>query len=647
MKRIHKIIFVASIYIITNVGNFYAQSTFNKLINYNRNENHILVSLTPVENGYITICGTGNEELFGNMRCSLVTRLDNMGNILYNTFIGDTSTYTYEGLENQKVIKTDYGTFKYVFPKEWLGASIYEFNDTLGIENSKTLYYDEDSLFVDENVIQFSYIDGYIYIYDEILGDTISDAFFHGALWKIDSDNNLIWKRMLFNEDNKLNGGQVLRGFDGNLMLLGRTFINSKTYLYISKVDTVGNTLWHREYGKQGWSNGTKRFITSSPDSCYVINGDYPVCYVDDYMDEVSYANCLRKIDDNGNLKWEKVITNFYKSDYLDIVSENSHNDLHIDDNGYIYVISSDMFDNYINGILTKYSPDGDIMYRRYYHPLGRNGVGDMFLGSISPTPDGGFAMGGYTGYSPEFDEMFNGYYQQPWIVKTDHEGLDGHCYTELPELEFDVFIPDTVCNLDTIDCVVNISGPSAPYTLDFSTGQEIDSIYYPDVFMPASMGIDFTTSSPWLYEYNVYIHEATLKDTIRENIIAKHYNIRTPRDPGEQQFAITLTDFYGNTKTIYKDIYVNPCHEVEVDENENIVLSVNPNPATECINIAGENIASIEICNLLGGVVYEMQNCSNNNVISTENMPAGSYFVRARMADGKVVTKKVVVVKG
>ena len=82
------------------------------------------------------------------------------------------------------------------------------------------------------------------------------------------------------------------------------------------------------------------------------------------------------------------------------------------------------------------------------------------------------------------------------------------------------------------------------------------------------------------------------------------------------------------------------------MDENDNIMLSVYPNPATEYINIAGENIASIEICNLLGGVVYEMQSCGNHNVISTENMPAGSYFVKVRMADGKVITKKIVVVK-
>ena len=80
------------------------------------------------------------------------------------------------------------------------------------------------------------------------------------------------------------------------------------------------------------------------------------------------------------------------------------------------------------------------------------------------------------------------------------------------------------------------------------------------------------------------------------------------------------------------------------MDENENIVLSVYPNPATENINIAGDNIASIEICNLLGSVVYEAQNCSSHNVISTENMPSGSYYVRVRLEDGKVITKKIIV---
>ncbi|MBR4583275.1 MAG: T9SS type A sorting domain-containing protein [Bacteroidales bacterium] len=644
-----KIVLIAILY-IAGMSNSFSQNIFNRIIDLNRDYMHILVSLTPVDNGYVIICGTRNYDLFNDMRCSLVASLDDQGNYMYNAFIGDSLTYTWESDFWQKIIRTDDASFKYVFNKEYLGAYICEFNDTLGIKETNMLYYALDSSFTDENFIRFSYIDGYIYIYGEKRGDTISNDFFHGTLWKIDSLNNLVMKQNLFNGDNNLNCGQVQKSYDGNLILVGRTLSNAGEYWHINKVDTFGNTIWCRDYGRQGMNNGIDMFITPSPDSCYVITGLYPVCYRDRYMDEPSYANCLRKIDDNGNLVWEKIIENFYKTGYIGIHPEESSYDLHVDSDGYIYAISTGVAaqGQSLKGTLTKLSPKGEIMYRRYYHPLGRNATGSMYLGSISPTPDGGFVMGGYTDYNEEIDEMFNGYYQQPWIVKTDHEGLDGLCYTELPELDFDVFIPDTICNLDTIDCVVNISGPSASYTLEFSTGQVIDSIYYPDVFVPKEIGIDteIVGNDNMLYQYSEVITEATLKDTIRENIIAKHYNIATPTYPGEQQLTITLTDFYGNTKTIYKDLYVNPCHEVEVDENENVVLSVYPNPARENIVVEGENIAGIEICNLLGGVVYEMQQCNGNNVISTENMPAGSYFVRVRMEDGKVVTKKIVVVE-
>ncbi|MBQ4476092.1 MAG: T9SS type A sorting domain-containing protein [Bacteroidales bacterium] len=60
-----------------------------------------------------------------------------------------------------------------------------------------------------------------------------------------------------------------------------------------------------------------------------------------------------------------------------------------------------------------------------------------------------------------------------------------------------------------------------------------------------------------------------------------------------------------------------------------------------------GENIEEIQICNLLGGVVYETQQCNDNNVIPTDGLGAGNYFVRVTMTDGKVVMKKIVVIKG
>ena len=634
--------YISILFFIMMSSIVFSQTKFNKIINCERDAMHLLVSVSALEDGYVLLAGTSNVDGYGSNRCSMIIKLDENGNMLYNNFICDSTESVYEGWYNQKIHISHDGNYKYVFYIEHKGVLICDFNRTLDILNKDILPFDT----INQQFLSFSYIDDDLYIPNGIQGDTISDLFYHPVLWKIDSMNNIIWKKGLFNGTLPFQVFDVKRSFDGNLLLMGR--LQDKQWL-LSKIDTTGNIQWHKTYGRTNWQNGLDVYIIPSPDSCYVMSGVYPVCYANRFHEETSDAACVRKIDEDGNLLWEKVIKNYIAGQ--GIASNESAYDLYVDGEGFIYVVGLGGNCEGYAGILLKLTPNGEIVYRRNYLPTGGHNGWMAYLNSVKPTSDGGLIMGGYT-YSEIYGTDFNGYYQQPWLVKTDIDGLDGLCYTELPELYLDVFIPDTVCNLDTIDCVVNISGPSAPYTLEFSTGQTIENIYYPDVFVPREIGIDTVLTGERMYQYTETITEATLKDTDTavENIIAKHYNIATPTHPGEQQLAITLTDFYGNTKTIYKDIYVNPCHEVEVDENENVVLSVYPNPARENIIVEGENIAGIEICNLLGEVVYYNGSVVPRRdatiVISTENMPAGSYFVRLRMEDGKVVTKKIVVVK-
>lgn len=645
MKHLaYTIILLQSLFMCTNC---LAQNIFNKIVNTDHQSMNLLVSTTPIDSGYILVIGSGDVDGYGYNRCSMILKTDNMGNVLYRNFVCDSIVDVYEGWYNQKIIVTNFGTYKYIFLKELLGVYICEFDEHLDIINSRTIYFSNDSSLVNVGMMEFSCIDDYLYIPASTKIDTLDTEFWHPILYKIDSNNNIIYKKNLYLDNSKHQYFHIREAHDSNLIALGN--INSLYNLswLVSKIDTAGNMIWHHIYGRSGWPNGSEKYIASSPDSCYVMSGVYPVCYANRNEWETSDAACVRKIDEDGNLLWERIIKNYYSNYYNGpgMHPVDCTYDLYVDEEGYIYVAGQGTnLSTGMAGFLTKLSSDGNIMFRRYYTPDGSKNGPTVYLNSVKPTPDGGLIMGGYTYDRYYTAAEFGDYYQQPWLIKTDRDGLDGLCYTELPELTLDVFMPDTVCNLDTIDCVVNISGPSAPYTLEFSTGQIIDSIYYPDIFVPEEIGIDTVLSGELLYQYTEPVTEATIKDTAVENIIAKHYNIATPTHPGEQQLAITLTDFYGNTKTIYKDIYVNPCHEVEVDENENIVLSVYPNPATECINIAGENIASIEFCNLLGSVVFEMQQCNNHNVISTENMPAGSYFVKVRMANGKVITKKIII---
>ena len=624
--------------IFSGVSNCYCQSRFNRIIDCEHRTMNILVSVLPMHDGYLLTVGSGDVVGYGNNRCSMLVKTDTEGNVLYRNFICDSTFDVYEGSFSAcSPFYTEAGTYKSVFS---IGPGLqlfsYELNDSLQILDKTRI--NTDSTYRLEMLCN-------IYTEDNIY---IGGAYrnFREYLAKYDTNGNLIAEAERMDYVAIYN---LILQANGNIMAVGIKTHNNHNWV-VQKLDTSLNIIWQKTYGRIDMVNGVQLFIAPSPDSCYVMSGIYPVCYEDRYEDRTCDATCIRKIDDNGNLLWEKVIKNYGPSP-LFYLNDESY-DLYVDDNGYIYVASTIMYNNFSRtGALTKLSPQGDIMYIRHYEPTGRgeHQSAITYLNSVKPTPDGGLIMGGYTYDRYYTAAEFGDYFQQPWLVKTDMDGLDGLCYTELPELTLDVFIPDTVCNLDTIDCVVNISGPSAPYRLDFSTGQVIDSIYYPDTYVPYDFGIDRPISSEYLYEYSDYITEATLKkNTTWEDIIARHYNIRTPRDSGEQQLAITLTDFYGNTKTIYKDIFVNPCHDLAVDENDNIMLSVYPNPATEYINIAGENITGIEICNLLGEVVYYNGSVLPRRdaaiVISTENMSAGSYFVRVRMTDGKVVTKKIIV---
>ena len=633
MKRFSNIVYII-ILVVLGI-NCQAQIRFNIVTDFGHQEMNVFNSITPLEDGYIIVVGTGNPQ-FGDNRCSMLVKTDNEGNKLHSTFIGDAQYNVSEGLVSvNSVYASNVGTYKFTFN---IGSGIkllsYEFDEDLQILDTVTIKTDSTAR---TKKLCSVYTEDYIYIGGQYLPD------FSEYLVKYDNDGNVIAETERIDH---IGIGNLI--INNNVIIAAGLMSNNNHNWIVQKLDTSLNIIWQKTYGRNIMINGTQIFIASSPDSCYVMSGLYPVCYADRFQEKISNAACVRKIDDDGNLLWEKIIKNYYLDYFhgLGLHRVECTYDLYVDNDGYIYVAGQGTnLSTGMAGFLTKLSSDGNIMFRRYYTPDGSKNGPTVYLNSVKPTPDGGLIMGGYT-----YDSYYTAVdFQQPWLVKTDMDGLDGLCYTELPELYLDVFIPDTVCNLDTIDCVVNISGPSAPYTLEFSTGQVIENIYYPDVFVPREIGIDtvIVGNENLLYQYTETITEATLKDTAIENIIAKHYNIATPTYSGNQQLTITLTDFYGNTKTIYKDIYVNPCHEVEVDENENVVLSVYPNPAREYINIAGENIAEIEICNLLGEVVYYISvvpRRDTTNVISKENMPAGSYFVRVRMTDGKVVTKKIII---
>lgn len=73
------------------------------------------------------------------------------------------------------------------------------------------------------------------------------------------------------------------------------------------------------------------------------------------------------------------------------------------------------------------------------------------------------------------------------------------------------------------------------------------------------------------------------------------------------------------------------------------IAMSVYPNPAQNTVTVSFDGKCNIEIYNMVGQKVYQVENASQSHQVSLENLPRGVYFVTVR--DGKKAsTQKLIV---
>ena len=79
------------------------------------------------------------------------------------------------------------------------------------------------------------------------------------------------------------------------------------------------------------------------------------------------------------------------------------------------------------------------------------------------------------------------------------------------------------------------------------------------------------------------------------------------------------------------------------VEENEAILISIYPNPATDVLNIASENINRVEVFNLSGQRIWEGQYCESDITIHTQGWAPGTYLVKVT-AQGATKVEKVIV---
>lgn len=626
-----------------------SQNVFNRIVE--DTIGHVMNSVIVVDTGYIFASGTGNE--YG-VRCFALTYVDELGEKQWKKVIGDIQNQFWEGWYGnfKKCISGSYISGSIVNPVDQKrGIHINTFDSVFNVEVQNIVMYDTIDKRVYYSILSndnFFYMTGIIYCSDIEQNKMI--------LVKSDGLGNYLWHKTFGINLYEL-GSYIIEASNGNILTGGDTWVthSNNTRWYLLETDTAGNIIWERTFGRSNYNNGHVQGIIETADSNYLACGSYPVARYGGGGGEYLWDGCLRKIDTDGNLIWEKHYRDYHLSHTGDTYLHNSISDLiKIENSFYILGANYDCISWKNRAYLAKLNMRGEILWKKDYYAIDTNSF-SQYLVSFKPTNDKGFIL---AGYGNEYDLFGYDPPQQAWLVKTDSLGIDGLCYTAPPELNIDIVLPATVnCN-DTITIYAYIAGKSAPYTIETSVGQLIDSIYYPPTFVPIEIGLSHVNLE---WDNSTYfeetITEATLSNHEWGQCIAKPVEFYTPHTSGSQQINITVTDAYGESKTITKEVFVNECGSGIAGEVVNSV-NVYPNPAVENLYLDIAELVSsayfgsaqhkplshqslkCEIYNSLGQLVKTLQISNNLTVINVKDFASGMYQLKIVAGTGNVLVR-------
>ena len=116
-------------------------------------------------------------------------------------------------------------------------------------------------------------------------------------------------------------------------------------------------------------------------------------------------------------------------------------------------------------------------------------------------------------------------------------------------------------------------------------------------------------------------------------------FNIEHPELPYSGKLYVYSNDLNNDLNILNVTVVVTD----GVEENEAIRISIFPNPATDVLNIASENISRVEIFNMAGQRIWEGQYSENEITIPTNSWAPGTYMVKVT-AQGTAKVEKVIV---
>jgi hypothetical protein len=603
-----------------------AQEKFNKVL-FDTTAN-ISSSIIVIDTGYIALSGSYVNNGIG----FLIKFFDNEGNLETREGYRLEGYDCYEGWSNSLYKDND----MFYTCGSAINLNTSEENPFIVLFNSEmdTILFDVIQVEEMKNSYDIVKINDSIYglVGQEIIGDDIKASL---LLYNINNPANLhISSYGIVGNTSTEAASEIIKTFSNNLLLGGMTFgFSTATYKqdwYLVKTDLSGNMIWERNFGNYFINDGTVQKLVQTKDSCFIAVGGHGIT---NWSGDPILEGCLRKIDTSGNLVYEKLFRRYgydtsdevmrYCSSYISDIVE-------LENTNLAFIVSFNRADGGILTMLISTDSIGNILNIKQIYTM--DALGSNFCTSIKQTSDQGFIIYGYGDFMFTYDPP-----QQLFLIKTDSLFCEGELYPAPPveNVECPDF-PDTMYCHGTYNSRLRVQGKSAPYTLEFSTGEIVENLYYPPVFIPKSQGTGSFTVHVGIDTYNHSYDTATLYNPIpaedmEPDIIELPFSLTIPENYFGPDLTVTITNGYGESYEITLPVYVD-CNVSAEQTTEKANINIYPNPSSDFLQISlpqFDQNSFVKIINAQGQVVLVEQLFNAETKLNISELVAGNYVVR------------------
>ena len=179
------------------------------------------------------------------------------------------------------------------------------------------------------------------------------------------------------------------------------------------------------------------------------------------------------------------------------------------------------------------------------------------------------------------------------------------------------------------------------------------------DAYEASEWGICFNSIEEDCDAYSITVEDVTggvLNTSVNTASMGEEVTISYIAEPGYELNTITVCKIDDETRIVpcYDNSFVMPNFDVvvkptfgfvAVDENDNVAVSVYPNPTCSNVKVEAENFQHITVLNQLGQQLYDGSVEGDAFEYDFSNRDAGIYLIRIETAHG-IATKRVVVTK-